>query len=101
MPSGATLMSQPAICAGVASLPRFGPSVALGLMAVLAQPAKTSTNARQTRSRVDMLHLTVRRHPPGLDGVEMEDGVVPMLGDELPALGLHGPRLIGRAGFGK
>src|SRR4029453_1002694 len=99
MPSGPTLISQPAICAGVASLPRFGPSVALGFVAILAQPPTTSTSARQTRSRVDMLHLAARRHLPGLDGVEVEDGVVPVLGDELPALGLHGPRLVGRARF--
>src|SRR5438034_66586 len=63
-PSGPTLMSQPAICTGVASRPRFGLSIALGFTPALAQAPTTSASATQARSRVDMLHLAVRRHAP-------------------------------------
>src|SRR3989442_9526190 len=98
-PSGPTLMSQPAICAGVASRPRFGLSIPLGVMPAPAQPPTTRASATQTRSRVDMLHLAVRRHAPGLDAVEVEDRVVAMRGDELVALRLHGPRIVGGARF--
>src|SRR4030095_4994018 len=82
-PWGPTLISQPAICAGVASRPRLGLSIALGVTLALAQPPTTSASATQTRSRIDMLHLAVRRHAPSLDAVVMEDGVVAVLGNEL------------------
>src|SRR2546426_6669698 len=89
-------MSHPAICAGVASWPRFGVST---MRLAPAQPPTTSASATQTRSRVDMLHLAVGRHAPGLDAVEVEDRVVAMIGDERIALRLHGPRIVGGARF--
>src|SRR5215467_1155476 len=96
-PSGPTLMSQPAICAGVASRPRFGPSIVVVVTPRPAQPPTTSASARATRSRVDMLHLAVRRHAPGLDAVEVKGPVVAVLGDELLALRLHATRVVGGA----
>src|SRR4029453_7739581 len=96
-PSGPTLMSQPAICAGVASLPRFGVSSARAAgPPTPAQPAKTRAATAVARSRVDMLHLAVRRHAPGLNGVEVEDRVVTVLRDEGRPLGLHRPGVVGR-----
>src|SRR4030095_8232213 len=74
-PSGPTLISQPAICAGLASRPRLGPSIERGDAAPLAQPPRASTSAAHASSRVHMLHLAIGRHAPGLDGVEVEDGV--------------------------
>src|SRR5438094_10180665 len=94
------LMSQPAICAGVAVWPRFGLSVTGALVTVaLAQPTSASATAAHARSRVDMLHLPVRLDGPRLDRVVMEDGIVPVLGDELVALGLYGAGAVGRARF--
>src|SRR5206468_1270096 len=83
------LMSQPAICAGVAVWPRFGASVTGALVTVaLAQPTSASATAAHARSRVDMLHLPIRLDGPRLERVVMKDGIVPVLGDELVAFGL-------------
>src|SRR5919108_2165612 len=84
-PSGPTLMSHPAISADVATRPRFGVSTRVAG----AQPTTITASAAHATSRVDMLHLAVRRHAPGLDDVAVEDRVVAVLGDELTALGLH------------
>src|SRR5262249_26109726 len=96
-PSGPMLMSQPATCAGVASRPRFGPSSAAEVAPAPAQPPRTSASITPARSRVDMLHLAVGRHAPGLDAAEVEDRVVAVLGDEPLALRLHGARIVGGA----
>src|SRR5262245_44778281 len=96
-PSGPTLMSQPATCAGVASRPRFGPSGVSAVTPAPAQPPTISASATRARSRVDMLHIAARRHAPGLDPVEVEDRVVAVLGDELLALRLHGAGVVGSA----
>src|SRR5437879_12732359 len=94
------LMSQPAICAGVAVWPRFGVSVTGALVTVaLAQPTSASATAAHARSRVDMLHLPVRLDGPRLDRAVMEDGIVPLLADELVAFGLYGAGPVGRARF--
>src|SRR5262245_19318235 len=96
-PSGPTLMSQPATCAGVASRPRFGPSGVAAVTPAPAQPPTISASATRARSRVDMLHLAARRHAPGLDAVEVEDRVVAVLGDELLAFRLHGAGVVSGA----
>src|SRR5438445_13039809 len=91
------LMSQPAICAGVAVWPRFGVSVTGALVTVaLAQPTSASATAAHARSRVDMLHLPVRLDGPRLDRAVMEDGIVPVLADELVAFGLYGAGAVRR-----
>src|SRR2546422_6341913 len=65
-------MSQPAIWAAVAGRPRFGVSTTVAR----AHPAATTAITAHARSRVDMLHLAVGGHAPGLDRVAVEDGVV-------------------------
>src|SRR6185369_9265984 len=96
-PSGPTLTSQPAIWASVAARPRLGLSIAPELICVPAQPPRASTSATPTRSRVHMLHLSAGGHAPGLDAVEVEGGVVSVLGDEPVALGLDGAGVVGGA----
>src|SRR2546428_6736320 len=91
--SGPTLMAQPAIWAAVAGRPRFGVSTTVAR----AHPAATTAITAHARSRVDMLHLAVGGHAPGLDRVAVEDGVVAVVGDEPVAFGLHGPRVVGGA----
>src|SRR6266571_4366480 len=86
-------MSQPAIWAAVAGRPRFGVSTTVAR----AHPAATTAITAHARSRVDMLHLAVGGHAPGLDRVAVEDGVVAVVGDEPVAFGLHGPRVVGGA----
>src|SRR5690242_576355 len=95
-PSGPTLISQPAICSGFASTPRFGvtgaglaslATLAVGPAAIVVQALNMSASATpHSRSRVDMLDLAVGRDAPRLNPVEVEDRVRAVLRDERRAL---------------
>src|SRR5215470_15754362 len=84
------LTSHATTSVGVAARPRPGPGVSVTTAAGLAQPASATTQMPTAmRLRVDILHLAVPRHTPGLDGVVVEDGVVAMLGHQLFPRGLY------------
>ena len=67
-----------------------------GIVAVAtpAPPAMRIAAASQASLRMDVCDLAVRLHAPGLDAVEVEGGVVPVVRDEARALGLHGARVV-------
>src|SRR3954470_20961826 len=70
-PSGAMSMSQPAICSGLAGWPK---------------PNRVSG--------VDMTHLPIGRDVPGLDAIEVVEGVDPARFDQLRPRGLDVAGLI-------
>src|SRR5215471_14321348 len=97
-PSGATLMSHAAISAEVAGRPRLGPAFSpAGIPPAVAHPASRTAAAAAVRLGVDILHLAVGRHTPGLNRVVMEDGIGPVLSDQRVALGLDRSRFIAGA----
>src|SRR5688572_20119799 len=91
MPSGAIVMSQDAISAGVAGRPSRGPSCAN------AEKAIVETNDARSRLRIDMAHLPFLVHRPAGDTIGVIVAGVTALRDHGVACPLHIAGIVGAA----
>src|SRR5690606_10049360 len=82
-PSGPTLMSQPAICSGVAGTPSFGPSCACAA----APAANVNAATARIKLRIDVRDFPAAGDRPALDGVVVITELRPARGHERRASG--------------
>src|SRR5580700_9468346 len=88
-PSGPMLMSQEARSSWEIGLPRFGPCWANAVDASTTTESAVAGRVATRTLRIDIFHLAIAGHRPGLDHVVVVVAAVAAQRDELSAARLH------------